>query len=119
MDMGFTDPRQHEEALDQPDSDAPLRPLGWTDLCARLAAGQDFRRFGGLAEMSSADRSVASFHRSTARWLAAPGESGNIVNPMSSTNGKAAGETVSLASVAACRTVAPVPVEPSFSSRMR
>lgn len=114
MDMGFTDPARAAYPTGTSDSDAPLRPFGWSELCARLAAGQDFRRFGAAEPAGAPVRPVASFHRSTAQWLAGPGESGNIVNPMSSANGKAAGETMSFASVTAFEAVSAVPVEPSF-----
>lgn len=114
MDMGFTDPARAACATGAVDSDAPLRSFGWSELCARLAAGQDFRRFGVAAPAGAPVRPVASFHRSTAQWLAGPGEGGNIVNPMSSANGKAGGETMSFASVTTFEAVSTVPVEPSF-----
>ena len=114
MDMGFTDPATPADALGAGGSDTPLRSLGWSELCARLAAGQDFRRFGALDILAAPVRPVASFHRSTAQWLSSPGDGGNIVNPNSSANGKAAGETTSLASVAASKAGQAVPREPSI-----
>ena len=54
------------EPLDE--SGRALRPLGWTELCARLVANQDFR--AARATQGSAHVRHASFHGSAAQWLA-------------------------------------------------
>lgn len=45
-----------------------LRPLGWTELCARLVANHDFRV--ARATQGRARVRHASFHGSAAQWLA-------------------------------------------------
>lgn len=92
MDMGFADQHWLDVAGFTRESDAPLRPVGWTELCARLAAGQDFRAvLAGDAEALGARR-VASFHRSAAEMLAGASFGGEVVNLNPSVNGKAAGD---------------------------
>ena len=54
------------ETLDE--SGRALRPLGWTELCARLLANHDFR--AARATQGSAPVRDASFHGSAAQWLA-------------------------------------------------
>ena len=54
------------ETLDE--SGRALRPLGWTELCARLVANHDFR--AARATQGSTPVRHASFHGSAAQWLA-------------------------------------------------
>jgi hypothetical protein len=105
MDMSLTDSR----AFDAADPDAALRPLGWSELCARLVAARDFRRDrdngagqhaarseSGLRPQSgaavgtvlAAGTAPGSFHRGTARMLADIDKGKRDVNPTSSTYGK-------------------------------
>jgi hypothetical protein len=93
MDMGFTDSR----AFDANAVEAALRPLGWSELCARLVAAQDLRRTqagqlvqvvpGAGAAMSSG-RESGSFHRGAARMLEHFDAGKDCINPTSSTYGK-------------------------------
>jgi hypothetical protein len=94
MDMGLTDSR----AFDANDLETALRPLGWSELCARLVAAQDLRRdqaghFGSA--VAGADAGTASgvapgsFHRAAARMLAHFDAGKDLVNSNSSTNRKA------------------------------
>jgi hypothetical protein len=93
MDMGFTDSR----AFDANAVEAALRPLGWSELCARLVAAQDLRRAqagqlgqvvpGAGAAMSSG-RESGSFHRGAARMLEHFDAGKDCINPTSSTYGK-------------------------------
>lgn len=93
MDMGISNQHWPDIAGLARESDAPLRPVGWSDLCARLAAGQDLR--GALAglpvssAMKAAERHVASFHRSAAEMLAEGLDGGDVVNLNPSVNCKA------------------------------
>jgi len=109
MDMGFDDSHPGETG----DAAGRLRPLGWRELCARLAAAQDLRRevsiLSGLLGRTG-ERSKTgggSFHHPAAMLLqgGALPEAGlelgthqnyqaeGRVNPSSSTNGKHAGGT--------------------------
>lgn len=71
MDMEFTTSR----AFETDDSAPGLRPLGWSELCARLAAAQDLRRIGAPGWLiagdvaSHADGRWGSFHHPSARML--------------------------------------------------
>ncbi|WP_408589260.1 hypothetical protein [Novosphingobium sp.] len=113
MEMGFDDSQPVEAA----ETAGRLRPLGWRELCARLAAAQDLRREGLFA----ADATLAgapgrtsvqtfgtggSFHHPAAMLLLGTGGSRPVsdlsagitshkarkneerVNPASSVNGK-------------------------------
>lgn len=98
MEMGFTD----SWLLEQGDSRRALRPLGWSELCARLVAAHDMRRAlapavtsaipspGPGQHISLAVRktgSECSFHDSAARMLQNIGGEPKVpVNPASSTN---------------------------------
>jgi len=94
MDMGFIDSRTPEAG----DSVQELKPLGWRELCARLAAVQDLRRV--LVEGSALPpvSGEASFYRPAARLLVRSakvdrsglpsGDSEGGVNPIPSANGK-------------------------------
>jgi hypothetical protein len=88
MDMGFSDSR----SFDPSDGAVGLRPLGWSELCARLVAAQDLRRqadragravTGGLAPAA-----VGSFHRGAAHMLEHHGPVQDFVNSTSSGSGK-------------------------------
>lgn len=114
MELGFFDQQWREAGGNPGDSDAPLRPLGWNELCARLAASQDFRELMTGDASALAARRVGSFHRPAARMLAAVPRGGHVVNLNSSANGKAAGATRGTADAAASSPVAIAPVEPSF-----
>lgn len=91
MDMGHTESR----AFDALPEAGALRPLGWSELCARLVAAQDLRRVSATAPDARAPRQ-GSFHQGAAALIgsAEPGahsaEAGaqDFVNPTSSTNGK-------------------------------
>lgn len=117
MEMGFIDPNWHESGGAVVATPEGLRPLGWRELCARLAAVRDFRDAvaaepGAGSPCCTTDRSGASFHRSAAMLLADPGHGGHIVNPMSSANGKGGGGKRRFAPVdASTGPDAPVPVE--------
>ncbi|MCW1382343.1 hypothetical protein OLX02_05865 [Novosphingobium sp. KCTC 2891] len=69
MDMGFTD----LWGIDLDEARRDLRPLGWSELCARLAAAQDLRRAVSAQRLAAAPGGGrgASFHRSAARLLQA------------------------------------------------
>jgi hypothetical protein len=101
MDMSFTDSR----AFDAAEPDTVPRPLGWSELCARLVAAQDLRRQRDNAKGQPALRSVpgrrqgsgaamgvgtapGSFHPGTARMLSDNDKSKPDVNPTYSTYGK-------------------------------
>ncbi len=67
MDLGFLDVWGGES-----DERRGLRPLGWSELCARLVAAQDLRRAVRPPVAPPASRpgvEVASFHRPAARML--------------------------------------------------
>lgn len=90
MDLGFSDSRGFAPS----DSAGGLRPLGWGELCARLAAAQDLRRAGlAVATAATEQASTASFHQASAILLR--GEAGprqveqaeGHVNPIVSANG--------------------------------
>jgi len=98
MDMEFTTSR----AFDANDSAPGLRPLGWSELCARLAAAQDLRRTGlpGVGAFGdTVDRANArwgSFHHPAAMMLlddepgpawVEPEQAEGRVNPMCSMDG--------------------------------
>lgn len=91
MDMRFTDSRPPEPG----DSRQGLRPLGWSELCARLVAAHDTRRvlagtFSGAdaALEPSVQGQRASFHSSAAALLnSVEAQSKVTVNPASSANG--------------------------------
>ena len=112
MDMGLSDSR----AQSATDCAPGLRPLGWSELCARLVAAQDLRRDqAGLARLAGRMQGAlsGSFHDSaasmleradTTRGLPEPGgpEPGGgaqgFVNSTSSASGKGNQSTTSLAS---------------------
>jgi len=99
MEMRFTDSRP----LEPGDSSRGLRPLGWSELCARLTAEHDARRVlaGAVAGIGIAPGSVrqpgvtgqqsgsgCSFHASAATLLQhVEAEPEGPVNPASSANG--------------------------------
>lgn len=99
MEMGFTDSR----LLERGDSSQRLRPLGWSELCARLVAAHDTRRVlsgsmpgAGFGPDPGQDEHVAgphggngcSFHRSAAILLRTiEVEPKAPINPASSANG--------------------------------
>lgn len=112
MEMGFDDSLPVEPG----ETAGRLRPLGWRELCARLAAAQDLRREGlsgpgaaglptvdGLATEGSREGREGSFHHPAALLLlgglAQPVSTSDgrkyqeRVNPPSSVNGKYAGGT--------------------------
>lgn len=87
MDMGFTDSR----SLVASDMAPALRPLGWSELCARLVAAQDLRRarMAGFARLAAgAAGPVGSFHGAAAHMLAHHSPAQDFVNPTSSAIGK-------------------------------
>ena len=114
MEMSFFDHQWRDSAGNPADSDVPLRPLGWNELCARLAASQDFRELiaGDGAALDA--RRVGSFHRPAARMLAGAPRGGHDVNLNSSANGKAEGVTRGAADAVASSPTAVVPLGPSF-----
>lgn len=89
MDMGFID----SQPTGARDSGERLRPLGWSELCARLSAAQAARRVldqGHGADVAYQDRlSDGSFHYPSAIMLL-QAFSGNesAVNLIPSVNGK-------------------------------
>ena len=99
MEMSFTDLRP----LEPGDSRQGLRPLGWSELCARLVAAHETRRVfagplpgSGIAPETDADKAAAghrggtgfSFHNSAATLLRSVElEIEGPVNPASSANG--------------------------------
>ncbi|WP_295527303.1 hypothetical protein [Novosphingobium sp. Chol11] len=89
MDMGFID----SHPFGARDSDNALRPLGWSDLCARLLAAQAARRVLGKdygADVARPDGlSGGSFHYPSAIMMLQPlSDDESAVNPISSVNGK-------------------------------
>ena len=64
MELGFNDQFGVESGEEQ----RGLRPLGWSELCARVAAAQDLRR-EILNAGTCVDGGGASFHRPAARLL--------------------------------------------------
>jgi hypothetical protein len=102
MDMGLT----NSGAFDARDVDAALRPLGWSELCARLVAAQDLRRvqeprtlpISELLQMNRtrseavaggfAKSEFGSFHRVAALMLETGRGRQDFVNPTSSSSGK-------------------------------
>ena len=106
MEMGLHD----LNAFDATDVETALRPLGWSELCARLVAAQDFRRSlggldfapsgGGVVQRLRADRPThtqpgtasggvpGSFHHGTALMLEHFETGNRVVNSTSSTYGK-------------------------------
>jgi hypothetical protein len=99
MNMGLTDSR----AFDSGDADVALRPLGWSELCARLVAAQDLRRIQSPAPARLSSGPVkrsggpdshdpglefGSFHRVAALMLESYGPRQDFVNPTSSSSGK-------------------------------
>ncbi|MEO0031311.1 MAG: hypothetical protein RIS94_1069 [Pseudomonadota bacterium] len=99
MDMGFNESWPlHGDAGTGAEG---LRPLAWSDLCARLSAAQDLRReeerLATQARLGGR-QAGGSFHLSAALWLRRDesnhGEEAEAdVNPMPSANGKVAGAT--------------------------
>jgi hypothetical protein len=70
MDMGHSDSR----GFDANETARGLRPLGWSELCARLVAAQDLRRIQAEAAQRAArgpDQGLpaGSFHNAAARML--------------------------------------------------
>lgn len=114
MEMGFNDLRP----ADTGDSGQELRPLGWRELCARLAAAQDLRRILVEHPDQSQPAGGASFHQSAARLLVSRAMNGirperkiageTVVNPTSLANGKAPAGTS-----AVMHAEPPLPVERS------
>ena len=89
MDMGFSDSR----SFDASDVAPGLRPLGWSELCARLVAAQDLRRHqagsaGRVAAGAGALAPAGSFHRLAARMLEQHVAAQDFVNSTSSVYGK-------------------------------
>ena len=89
MDMGFTD----SLAFESQDSAAKLRPLGWSELCARLVAAQDLRRLQAGARIAGAsgtgtDAPLGSFHEGAALMLEQDSATKGFVNSTSSGYGK-------------------------------
>jgi hypothetical protein len=114
MEMGFTDSR----LLEPGDSPPGLRPLGWSELCARLVAAHDTRQVLALGTVdvlaevarrqvaSNRVRSAAgnevgggcSFHNSAASLLQTLEVETKVpVNPASSANGNDAGGNTDVA----------------------
>jgi len=100
MDLGFNT----YGGFDASDVEGALRPLGWSELCARLVAAQDYRRglagpdvalIGGRDNRLSAAPGGApgSFHSGTARMLEHFDNGNRGVNSNSSTYGKDTGGT--------------------------
>ena len=92
MDMAFID----SQPLGACDSGQALRPLGWSEFCARLSAAQAARRVLGqdvVKEGSRADRlSGGSFYYPAAALLQQPlCDDERAVNPILSANGKCDG----------------------------
>ncbi|WP_420381223.1 hypothetical protein [Novosphingobium sp.] len=99
-------------AFDASDVEAALRPLGWSELCARLVAAQDYRRglsapVAGKADARAIGAAIASgahdlpahdqigptgatgsFHTGTARMLEHFEIGNRAINSNSSTSGK-------------------------------
>jgi hypothetical protein len=89
MDMGFID----SQPFGVRDSGERLRPLGWSELCARLLAAQAARRMLGQtygADFTGSDRlSEGSFHYPSAiMMLQASCDDESAVNLIPSVNGK-------------------------------
>jgi hypothetical protein len=89
MDMAFSDSR----AFDTHGTLTALRPLGWSELCARLVAAQDLRRLQAAQTVravggKSATASAGSFHTSAAVMLAHHPAPQDFVNSTSSIYGK-------------------------------
>jgi hypothetical protein len=89
MDMGFID----SQPFGARDSDKALRPIGWSELCARLSAAQAARRVLGKeygADVARPDGlSGGSFHYPSAIMMLKPTcDDECAVNPIPSVNGK-------------------------------
>jgi hypothetical protein len=89
MDMGFID----SQPIGGHDSGEKLRPLGWSELCARLSTAQAARRVLGQGydgTVASPERlSGGSFHYPSAiKMLLATCNDESTVNPIPSVNGK-------------------------------
>ena len=82
MDLGFT----KFGAFDAGDSGAPLHPLDWSGLCARLAAERDLRRALGD---HAAQGGSASFALGAAAAIDRALGDAPAVNPEPLANGKA------------------------------
>jgi len=120
MDMGLNDFRGFDAPGRESAVEAALRPLGWSELCARLVAAQDYRRglaggdramIGGRPARPSlagpaaspvgsdaghggaAGDAQGSFHTGTARMLEHFDTGNRAVNSNSSTYGKGNGGT--------------------------
>lgn len=104
MDMQFNDSR----TFGTNDSAQELRPLGWSELCARLAAAQDLRRSGGpgigmeVGPVADANGRWGSFHHPAALMLlhdqplpewGSPEQVEHGVNPVCSRDGNDGGGT--------------------------
>jgi hypothetical protein len=92
MDMLFTD----SQPVSPRDSGQLLRPLGWSEFCARLAAAQATRRVlgqGAVAEDVRGDRlSGGSFYYRAATAMQRPDcDDDRTVNLILSANGKCDG----------------------------
>jgi hypothetical protein len=87
MNMAFPDSRGFDAGATVPG----LRPLAWSELCARLVAAQDLRRVRALAaDPRPVDAAPApgSFHGAAAHLLEHHGGSQDLINPTSSINRK-------------------------------
>lgn len=77
--------------FDTASGEQTLRPLGWSELCARLVAAQDLRRDQRRASFVLPDVAgthVGSFHPVTALMLESVGWHEEVINPDVSSYGK-------------------------------
>ena len=89
MDMAFSDSR----AIESYDIPGVRRPLGWSELCARLVAAQDLRRLQSGADIrpgvtAGGTATGGSFHLAAAHMLEHHGAPQGFVNSTSSVNRK-------------------------------
>lgn len=87
MNMAFPDSRGFDAGATTPG----LRPLAWSELCARLVAAQDLRRIRAHSEgypPRDAAPALGSFHGGAAHLLEHHGGSQALINPTSSINRK-------------------------------
>lgn len=91
--MSFNDPAAFLSGDSAAWEGPGLRPLTWHGLCARITAAQDLRRaFEAMGNIGH-ELTTGSFHGATAALIASnlrgvPAHE-DLVNPMSSANGKA------------------------------
>lgn len=94
MDMSFNDFSAFGTLDDPGESAAALRPLGWSELCARLIAARDLRRDQAVRSVQTSDSGKAhgrlsgSFHRGAAGLMQHRVTGKHLVNPSYSTYGK-------------------------------